>query len=262
MAVVAAGTADRPVAAEARAVTAAIGLNTRVIHDVGVAGLDRVLQARAQLDAAHVVIVIAGMEGALASVIGGLVACPVVAVPTSVGYGASLEGITAGDMLLGALLDAGAPVGAVREAVTATGLTGWELTSEAVTSNGLTATRIHVRVHDPGTERRAADLLALASRARPNPVAELAVRAVTAIIETEARLHATNPLDIHLHELGGHDTIIDIVGTAAALHALGVTAVYSSPLPLARSAPRTARFPCQHGPPLACSRARRSPGPI
>lgn len=95
VAVVAAGTADRPVAAEARAVATAIGLNTRVIHDVGVAGLDRVLQVKDELSTAQAVIVIAGMEGALASVIGGLVASPVIAVPTSVGYGASFGGITA-----------------------------------------------------------------------------------------------------------------------------------------------------------------------
>ena len=95
VAVVAAGTADRPVAAEACAVATAIGLNTTVINDVGVAGLDRVLQVKDQLSDAQAVIVIAGMEGALASVIGGLVASPVIAVPTSVGYGASFEGITA-----------------------------------------------------------------------------------------------------------------------------------------------------------------------
>ena len=95
VAVVSAGTADWPVAAEARAVAAAIGLDTRVIHDVGVAGLDRILQVRDQLDDADAVIVVAGMEGALASVVGGLVGAPVIAVPTSVGYGASLEGITA-----------------------------------------------------------------------------------------------------------------------------------------------------------------------
>jgi pyridinium-3,5-biscarboxylic acid mononucleotide synthase len=95
VAVVSAGTADWPVAAEARAVAAAVGLDPRVIHDVGVAGLDRVLAVREQLADAHAVIVVAGMEGALASVIGGLVGCPVIAVPTSVGYGASLDGITA-----------------------------------------------------------------------------------------------------------------------------------------------------------------------
>jgi NCAIR mutase (PurE)-related protein len=93
--VVAAGTSDRPVAAEAAAVAAAVGLDTTAIHDVGVAGLDRVLQVRDRLQAADAVIVVAGMEGALASVVGGLVRAPVVAVPVSTGYGASLEGVTA-----------------------------------------------------------------------------------------------------------------------------------------------------------------------
>jgi NCAIR mutase (PurE)-related protein len=95
VAVVAAGTSDRPVAAEARAVAAAVGLNVHSIDDVGVAGLNRVLGVKDQLDAADAVIVIAGMEGALASVIGGLVSGPVIAVPTSTGYGAALDGITA-----------------------------------------------------------------------------------------------------------------------------------------------------------------------
>jgi len=93
--VVAAGTSDRPVAAEAAAVAAAVGLDTTAIHDVGVAGLDRILQVRDRLQAADALIVVAGMEGALASVVGGLVRAPVVAVPVSTGYGASLEGVTA-----------------------------------------------------------------------------------------------------------------------------------------------------------------------
>lgn len=95
VAIVAAGTSDGPVAAEARAVAAAVGLGVHAIDDVGVAGLSRVLGVRDQLDKAHAVIVIAGMEGALASVIGGLVRGPVIAVPTSTGYGASFDGITA-----------------------------------------------------------------------------------------------------------------------------------------------------------------------
>ncbi|CAG6395913.1 nickel pincer cofactor biosynthesis protein LarB [Streptomyces cocklensis] len=93
--IVAAGTADRPVAAEAAAVATGLGLATTAWHDVGVAALDRVLAVKDQLRRQDAVIVVAGMEGALASVVGGLVACPVVAVPTSTGYGASLEGVTA-----------------------------------------------------------------------------------------------------------------------------------------------------------------------
>jgi pyridinium-3,5-bisthiocarboxylic acid mononucleotide nickel chelatase len=152
----------------------------------------------------------------------------------------------AGDMLLGALLDAGAPLDAVRAAITATGLTGWELTCERTVSHGLSATRVLVDVRDQATERRAADLIALASLSAPQPVADLAVRALTAIAATEAALHDADPHAVHLHELGGHDTLIDIVGTAAALHALGVTAVYSMPLPLGTGHVRTRHgiLPC------------------
>jgi len=101
--VVAAGTADLPVADECGAVLEAHGLKPERVSDVGVAGVHRLLgeldtltAADADaLAAADVVIVIAGMEGALASVVGGLTGAPVVAVPTSVGYGAGLEGVTA-----------------------------------------------------------------------------------------------------------------------------------------------------------------------
>jgi pyridinium-3,5-bisthiocarboxylic acid mononucleotide nickel chelatase len=148
----------------------------------------------------------------------------------------------AGDMLLGALLDAGAPLDAVREAISATGLTGWELTAERVVIHGLSATSARVLVHDAATERRAADVLALASAAAPPPVADFAVRAVAAIAATEGALHGADPDRVHLHELGGHDTVVDIVGTAAALHALGVTEVYCAPLPLG-----TGRVRSRHG---------------
>ncbi|WP_250286917.1 MULTISPECIES: nickel pincer cofactor biosynthesis protein LarB [unclassified Frankia] len=93
--VVCAGTSDAPVAAEAALTARASGAGVETIMDVGVAGLHRVLAVRDQLAGADCLIVIAGMEGALPSVIGGLVGTPVVAVPTSVGYGASLGGLTA-----------------------------------------------------------------------------------------------------------------------------------------------------------------------
>lgn len=95
VAVVSAGTSDGSVAAEATAVAAATGLSVDRVADVGVAGLHRLLAERERLAAADAVICIAGMEGALPSVVGGLVGCPVIAVPTSVGYGANLGGITA-----------------------------------------------------------------------------------------------------------------------------------------------------------------------
>lgn len=93
--VVTAGTADTTVADEAAITLAAYGLPADRLHDVGVAGLHRLLAHIDRVTAADAVIVAAGMEGALASVIGGLTAVPVVAVPTSVGYGSGLDGVTA-----------------------------------------------------------------------------------------------------------------------------------------------------------------------
>jgi NCAIR mutase (PurE)-related protein len=98
--VVSAGTSDLPVAEEAAACLEAFGERVGRLVDVGVAGLHRLLAAREQLLSARVIIVVAGMEGALPSVIGGLVRVPVIAVPTSVGYGASFGGLAA---LLGML---------------------------------------------------------------------------------------------------------------------------------------------------------------
>jgi NCAIR mutase (PurE)-related protein len=93
--VVTAGTADASVADEAAITLAAYGHDADRLHDVGVAGLHRLLAHLDRVTSADAVIVVAGMEGALASVIGGLTAGPVVAVPTSVGYGAGLDGVTA-----------------------------------------------------------------------------------------------------------------------------------------------------------------------
>jgi pyridinium-3,5-biscarboxylic acid mononucleotide synthase len=93
--VITAGTADGPVADECLLTLAAYGFDPGRLDDVGVAGLHRLLAHLDHVTAADAVVVIAGMEGALASVVGGLTGAPVVAVPTSVGYGASLDGVTA-----------------------------------------------------------------------------------------------------------------------------------------------------------------------
>ncbi len=90
-----AGTSDLPVAEEARETAAIMGNRVEVIADVGVAGIHRLLDRTERIQQARVIIVIAGMEGALASVVGGLAAVPVIAVPTSVGYGASFQGLAA-----------------------------------------------------------------------------------------------------------------------------------------------------------------------
>lgn len=138
----------------------------------------------------------------------------------------------AGDMFLAALLDAGAPLAAVHKALGSTGLTGWSLSAQTVDEHGLRATRVRVSVSDTAVERHASELIALAARARPEPVAAAAVRVLRAVADTEARLHGVDPDDVHLHELGGHDTIVDVVGVCAALYALDVTMLYCGALPL------------------------------
>jgi hypothetical protein len=98
--VVSAGTSDIPVAEEAADTAESLGSRVKRVYDVGVAGVHRLLAHRDELRKAGVIVVVAGMEGALASVVGGLVDRPIIAVPTSVGYGASFEGLSA---LLGML---------------------------------------------------------------------------------------------------------------------------------------------------------------
>ncbi|MGH9673730.1 MAG: nickel pincer cofactor biosynthesis protein LarB [Bryobacteraceae bacterium] len=95
-----AGTSDIPIAEEARITAEVMGNEVDVVHDIGVAGIHRLINNRERLARARVLVVCAGMEGALPSVIGGMVSCPVIAVPTSVGYGASFQGLAA---LLGML---------------------------------------------------------------------------------------------------------------------------------------------------------------
>ena len=100
IAVVCAGTSDMPVAEEAQITAEVMGNEVDTIHDIGVAGIHRLMSNRARLAEARVIVVCAGMEGALPSAVGGMVSCPVIAVPTSIGYGASFHGLAA---LLGML---------------------------------------------------------------------------------------------------------------------------------------------------------------
>ena len=98
--IVTAGTSDLPVAEEARVTAEAWNCDVKLVADVGVAGLHRLLHQLPQFEDADAMVVVAGMEGALPSVVGGLVGCPVIAVPTSIGYGAHFQGLAA---LLGML---------------------------------------------------------------------------------------------------------------------------------------------------------------
>jgi NCAIR mutase (PurE)-related protein len=108
--IVTAGTSDLPVADEAALTFAAMGQNCKTINDVGVAGIHRLVERLDDLRGAGVIVCIAGMEGALPSVLGGLVSVPVIAVPTSIGYGAALQGVAA---LLGMLTSCASGVSVV-----------------------------------------------------------------------------------------------------------------------------------------------------
>jgi hypothetical protein len=108
--ILSAGTSDAPVAREAALSARVHGSAAEEIHDVGVAGLHRLLAVRDRFDAADCLVVVAGMEGALPSVVGGLTGVPLIAVPTSVGYGASLQGMTA---MLAMLTSCAAGIGVV-----------------------------------------------------------------------------------------------------------------------------------------------------
>jgi len=107
IAVVCAGTSDIPVAEEAEITAQVMGNDVIAIHDIGVADIHRLMSNRERLTQARVIVVVAGMEGALPGVVGGMVSCPVIAVPTSVGYGASFNGLAA---LLGMLNSCGSNV--------------------------------------------------------------------------------------------------------------------------------------------------------
>jgi uncharacterized protein (TIGR00299 family) protein len=137
-----------------------------------------------------------------------------------------------GDMLLGALIDLGAPVDAMRAAIASTRISGWQLHDIEVNRGGIRARHARVELDQAGHGRSGAELIAIAASATPAPVGQLATAAVRAIAETEALIHGSSVDQVHLHELGGLDTLVDTIGVAAALHALGVTQVWSAPIAL------------------------------
>ena len=130
-----------------------------------------------------------------------------------------------GDMLLGALLDAGAPLDAVQSALDAVGVEPVEVTVRTVQRGGLAATKADVRTAESPTPRTWADVRALlAEAALPEEVRGRALDVFTRLARAEARAHRIPADDVHFHEVGALDAIADVVGVSAALHALGVTA--------------------------------------
>ena len=270
------------------------------------AGIHRLLAEVDALADADVVVVVAGMEGALASVVGGLTGAPVVAVPTSVGYGAGLEGVTAllGDArlvrrrahrgrhrqrlrrrlrrarLLGCVADAehdsatiawfhcfsghrrrhgprrrwSTPAPTSTRCASCCGAcrsSGWALEAEPVLRCGIAATKVHVHAEETTVVRTAPHIAALVEEARlPDRVRQRALGHLRTRSPTaEGRLHRRPPEQVHFHEVGGLDAIVDVVGTCAALEVLGVDEVRaSSPVATGhRHGPRRPRAAAQPG---------------
>ena len=149
---------------------------------------------------------------------------------TTVAWFHCFSGI-AGDMALGSLVDAGADLDEVRSLLRRLPVGDWELTAEPVLRSGIAATQVHVHATDHAVVRTASHITGLVSEARlPGPVAERALATFRALAAVEGRLHRRPPEQVHFHEVGGIDAIVDVVGTCAALHLLGVDVVHSSPV--------------------------------
>ncbi len=150
-----------------------------------------------------------------------------------------------GDMLLGALLDAGLPEGRLRELLAALPLEGWSLEVAQVTVQGLRAHQVRVQhdAHLHHHHRHLADMQTLlAAAALPEVIRQGALAVFGRLAAAEAAVHGCSPEEIHFHEVGAVDAIIDVVGTVAGLAELGVSSLVASPLPLARG-----WVQCAHG---------------
>ncbi len=148
----------------------------------------------------------------------------------------------AGDMALGALIDAGADVDQVRGLLARLPIDGWVLDVEPVLRGGIAATNVHVTAREAsGVHRTAAHIIGLVHEARlPERVTRRAVATFEALAEVEGRLHRRPPSQVHFHEVGGIDAIIDIVGTCAALEVLDIDEVHASPVATGRGMVRSA----------------------
>ncbi|MGH8980844.1 MAG: nickel pincer cofactor biosynthesis protein LarC, partial [Acidimicrobiales bacterium] len=138
----------------------------------------------------------------------------------------------AGDMALGSLLDAGAELAEIVEILHRLPVVGWELDTETVLRSGISCTRavVHVRADDT-TQRTAAQVASLVrTAALPARVEQRALAVFGALADAEGRVHHQAPHDVHFPEVGAHDAIVDVVGTAAALEVLGIDAVAASPV--------------------------------
>ena len=147
----------------------------------------------------------------------------------------------AGDMALGSLVDAGADLGEVVRLLTLLPVGGWSVEAHPVQRSGIAATRVEVRIQETGVVRTYAHIVALVEEARlPDRVRDRTLATFSALAETEGRLHRRHPSQVHFHEVGALDAIVDIVGTCSALEILGVDRLESSPVATGTGMVRTA----------------------
>ena len=148
---------------------------------------------------------------------------------------------SAGDMALGARFDAGADFSSVLELIRRVPLGGWDLELEETLRGGIACSRAVVTTHDDMVVRTHANIVELVTDAKlPDRVAARSLGTFQRLAEVEGRLHRRSPGQVHFHEVGGHDAIVDVVGTAAALEVLGVDDVYASAIATGTGMVRTA----------------------
>ena len=138
-----------------------------------------------------------------------------------------------GDMLLGSLVDCGVSIDQIKDGLASLPINEFEITEKRINKSGLVCTQVEVLVTDKVKERRLEDILTLVANSQlPEKVKEKALGVFKRIGTVEAQIHGVDIATIHLHELGGQDTIIDVVGAFLGMEILGVDKVYASPLPL------------------------------
>ncbi|HPO17014.1 MAG TPA: nickel pincer cofactor biosynthesis protein LarC [Candidatus Hydrogenedentes bacterium] len=149
-----------------------------------------------------------------------------------------------GDMTVGALIDAGADIGALRAALESLNVPGFTISAEKVIKNGISATQFRVLLHEHEHPHRhlhhIVDIIQCA--ALPEPVKQAAIQTFTRLADAEATVHGTSPEKVHFHEVGAVDAIVDIVAAHLALHLLGIEQVVASPLHVGAGSVK-----CAHG---------------
>lgn len=143
----------------------------------------------------------------------------------------------AGDMMLGALIDAGADVERIELALGGVDIDGWALSVDSVERQGVLAANLSVEVEDDQPERRAAEIIDLIGRAPlPERVVARSVAVFAELARAEGEVHGQDPADVHFHEVGGIDAIVDVVGTCLALEQLGVDRIVVGPVAVGHGA--------------------------